>query len=65
MQKAPTQKNVGAMSDNPLERSRGRKRRGYGFSIFHISPSFVEGSGLQCAKVRQDYLGRRKKSIIP
>ncbi len=64
-QKAPALKNVGAMLDNPIERSRGRKRRGYGFNIFRIPPSFVEWSGLPCAKVRQDCLGRRKKSIVP
>ncbi len=37
-EKAPTLKNVGAMSDNPIERTCGSRRRGYGYSILFSQP---------------------------
>ncbi len=35
-QKAPTLKNVGAMSDNPIEQTCGSRRRDYGLGVASI-----------------------------
>ncbi len=62
-QEAPTRKHVGAMSDNPIERTCGRRREGYGFSILSLPQRNDEGEAVIGQKRSAEYARRGKKGI--